>query len=197
MLEQLQGVSPETLCIFMASKLQTFMKKVRLPFFFIGTIVMLIVMAKTGASLKTATTPLGILNLEFAYNTAQTNNIINAWYSTGEPNNVLAAIYNTFYDFLFLFFYAGFLFLACKKIAANIKGPVAKAGNLIARGALLAGVLDVLENTGMLLTLHGYTSNAVAFLTVSFSVIKWALAIIAVLYVLTGLLQWVYQKMKY
>lgn len=173
------------------------MKKLLLPFFFIGTIAMIFVMVKTGAVLKMPETPNGILNLEFAYNTAQTNNIINAWRSTGKPNNVLAAIYNTFYDFIFLFFYAGFLFLACKKIAANIQGPVARAGNIIARAAILAGILDLLENTGMLLTLHGHASNAIAFLTVFFSVIKWTLAIIAVLYVLTGLLQWIYQKIKY
>ncbi len=173
------------------------MKKMLLPFFLLGTVAMMIVMVKTGATLKTTATPLGILNLEFAYNSAQTTGIINAWKTTGDPNNVLAAIYNTFYDFLFLFFYAGFLFLTCKKIAANIKGPAAKAGNLIARGAILAGILDVLENIGMLLSLHNYTSDAIAFLTVFFSVIKWGLAIIAVLYVLTGLLHWLYQKIKY
>jgi len=173
------------------------MKKFTLLFFFLGTVAMMIVMAKTGAALKTTTTPLGILDLEFAYNSKQTTGVVNAWYATGKPNNVIAAIYNTFYDFLFLFFYAGFLFFASKKIAANLRGAVAKAGNLIARGAILAGMLDVLENTGMLLTLHGHTSNTIAFLTVFFSVIKWALAIIAVLYVLTGSLYMGYQKIKY
>lgn len=173
------------------------MKKMALPFFFVGTIVMMIVMAKTGALLKTVTTPLGILNLEFAYNSSQTTAVINAWKTPEHPHKILVAIYNTIWDFLFLFFYAGFLFLACKKIAANIKGPASKAGNLIARGAILAGILDVLENIGMLISLHGHVSNLVSFLTVFFSVIKWGLAIIAVLYVLTGLLKWMYQKIKY
>ena len=173
------------------------MKKLLLPFFFIGTIAMMVVMAKTGATLKTATTPLGILNLEFAYNTAQTTEIINAWKIPEHPHKIFAAIYNTFYDFLFLFFYAGFLFLACNKIAENIKGPASKAGKLIARGALLAGIFDILEHIGMLISLHGHISAAVSFLTVFFSVIKWALAIIALLYVLTGLVQLLYQKIKY
>lgn len=158
---------------------------------------MMVVMSKSGAVLKTATTPQGILNLEFAYNTSQTKNIINAWQLSNQPEKLQAAIINTFFDFVFLFFYAGFLFLACKKIAATIKGPVAKAGNYIARAALLAGIFDVLENTGMLLTLYGHTSNSIAFLTVSFSVIKWTLAIIAVVYVLTGLFFWLYKKIKY
>lgn len=173
------------------------MKKLLLPFFFIGTVATMLVMMKTGAPLKTTVTPLGILNLEFAYNNAQVTGIINAWHEPSHPHKILIAIYNTCWDFLFLFFYAGFLFLACKKIAGNLKGPASKAGNLIACGAILAGILDILENTGMLLSLHGHTSNTIAFLTVFCSVIKWGLAIIALLYVLTGLLQWVYQKIKY
>ncbi len=157
---------------------------------------MMVVMSKSGAVLKTATTPQGILNLEFAYNTSKTKNIINAWQLSSQPDKLQAAINNTFYDFVFLFFYAGFLFLACKKIAATIKGPVAKAGNYIASSALLAGIFDALENTGMLLTLYGHTSNSIAFLTVIFSVIKWVLAIIAVVYALTGILYWLYKKLN-
>ena len=172
------------------------MKKILLPFFFIGTLAMMFVMAKTGATLKTPATPMGILNLEFAYNTTKTATIINAWAPTNEINNILAAIYNTFYDFLFLIFYAGFLFLACNKIAANMQGPAAKAGQLFASGALLAGFLDLLENTGMLITLHGHGSSSVAFLTTFCSVIKWGLVIIAVLYLLTGLLLLAYRRIK-
>ena len=172
------------------------MKKILLPFFLIGTLAMMIIMAKTGSTLKTPATPMGILNLEFAYNTTKTATIINAWAPTNEINNILAAIYNTFYDFLFLFFYAGFLFLACSKIAANLKGYAAKAGQLIASGALLSGLLDVFENTGMLITLHGHSSATVAFLTVFFSIIKWGLVIIAVLYLLTGLLVLAYRRIK-
>ncbi len=170
------------------------MRKLLLPFFFIGTIVMMIVMAKTGATLKTPAARMGIFDLEFAYNTSKTTPIINAWVQT---NNIAAAKINTYWDFLFLFFYAGFLFLACKKIATNNIGPVAKAGNLIAKGALLAGLLDVVENAGMLLTLDNQGSPTIAFCTTFVSIVKWLLAIIAVLYLLTGLLVFVYRKIKY
>ncbi len=158
---------------------------------------MMVVMAKTGAPLKTPATPLGILDLEFAYTDIKTTTIINAWYEESHPHKIFVAIYNTFWDFLFLFFYAGFLFLACKKIALNVKGTASKIGNLIARGAIVAGILDVFENIGMLLSLHGHIHQVISFLTVFFSVIKWGLAIIAVLYVLTGLLQWAFQKIKF
>lgn len=170
------------------------MKKYSLLIFFIGTMLMMVVMAKTGATLKTTATPLGILNLEFAYNAAKIATVINAWAPIPGLDNIAAAKNNTYYDFIFLFFYAGFLFLACKK-TAQIKNS--NVGLLIAKGALLAGFLDVLENAGMLLTLHGYSSGSIAFLTTFFSVIKWTLAIIAVLYVLTGALVLAYRKIKY
>lgn len=170
------------------------MQKLLPVFFFLGTIAMMFVMVKTGSTLKTAAAPMGILDLEFAYNTDKTTPIINSWIRT---DNISAAKINTYWDFAFLFFYAGFLFLACKKIAANSRGSVSKAGNMIAKASILAGLLDVLENAGMLLTLNNQGSSTIAFATTFFSVIKWALAIIAVLYVLTGLLVWAYKKVKY
>lgn len=169
------------------------MKKYTIPFFLLGSLVMIYVMAKTGAPLKTASTPLGILDLEFAYNTAKTTSVINAW---APSDNITAAKLNTRLDFLFLFFYSGFLFFTCKRIAGSFHGTVAKAGLLIAKGAILAGLLDILENIGMLIALNGHISGSIAFCTTFFSVIKWGLALISVLYVVTGLLVLAYRKIK-
>lgn len=170
------------------------MKKLLLPFFLVGTIAMMIVMAKTGAILKTPEAPMGILSLEFAYNTAKTTPIINSWASINKADVITAAKINTYWDFVFLFFYAGFLFLASKKIAAKTSGGFSKVGKFIARGALWAGFLDILENAGMLLTISNNGSDTIALLTTIISIIKWALAIIAVLYVLTGLLALAFRK---
>jgi hypothetical protein len=170
------------------------MKKLLLPFFLLGSIAMIVVMAKTGATLKTDATPHGILNLEFAYNTAKTADVLNAWAPANGLDNITAAKANTCWDFLFLFFYAGFLFLACKKIATKTTGSFSRAGRLIAKGALWAGFLDIIENSGMLLTLCNQGSSTIAFCTTFVSVIKWALAIIAVLYMLTGLLALAFRK---
>jgi hypothetical protein len=159
------------------------MKKLLLPIFFMGTMLMIYVMAKTGATLKTPATPNGILNLEFAYNTAKTSAVVNAWVPN---NNIGAAKNNTYYDFIFLLFYSVFLFLMAKKIAA-IKNS--KAVLLIAKGALVAGVLDIFENAGMLYTLSGNTSESVALLTTIFSVTKWILALTAAVYCIVGLIQ--------
>jgi hypothetical protein len=169
------------------------MKKLLLPFFLVGSLAMIVVMAKTGATLKPAT-PHGILDLEFAYNTTKTAEVLKAWAPANGLDNIAVAKTNTYWDFLFLFFYAGFLFLACKKIASKISGPVSKAGNHIAKGALLAGFLDIIENIGMLLTLCNQGSYAIAFVTTFVSVIKWGLALIAVLYVLTGVIALAFRK---
>jgi hypothetical protein len=164
------------------------MKKLLLPFFLVGTIAMIVVMAKTGVLLNTPEAPQGILNLEFAYNTAKTTPVINSWASINKADVISAAKNHTYWDFVFLFFYAGFLFLACKKIAAKTSGSFSRAGNMIAKGALWAGFLDIIENTGLLLTLSNQGSDTIALCTTIVSVIKWVLAIIAVLYMLTGLL---------
>jgi hypothetical protein len=157
---------------------------------------MVYVMATTGATLKTPATPNGILNLEFAYNTEKVSTVISAWTSTGpgSSGNMEAAKFNTYLDFIFLFFYSIFLFLASEKIAQTYNGILRKAGTLVAKGALMAGFLDVFENTGMLISLNGRLSGSVAFCTTFCSIIKWGLAMIAVLYVLTGALVLAYRK---
>lgn len=158
---------------------------------------MMVVMAKTGAPLKTPATPLGILDLEFAYDSSKAAAVINAWMPVdASPGIIPAAKTNTYFDFLFLFFYSFFLFLACRRIADHSGGLIQKAGNLIASGALLAGLFDIIENLGMLVTLGGHVSGTIAFLTTFFSVIKWILALAAVLYMLSGMLMLLWRKIR-
>ncbi len=145
---------------------------------------MLIVMAQTGVTLKTPTTPLGILNLEFAYTAEKAFAVILAWTGLIPTDNVFAAIVNTWLDFIFLLFYALFLYQACKMLATKHTGLLSVIGQFLAKGALAAGVLDVFENIGMLFTLNGHISDTVSLLTFLFSMVKWLLALAAVLYIL-------------
>ena len=172
------------------------MKKLLLPVFLLGTLTMMYMMADTGALLKTPAAKLGIINLELAYNTTQTMAILNSWAPTAVNDRIAAARFNTYSDFLFLFFYAGFLLLACRAIAKNSKGALAKWGYYIGSGTLVAGFADVLENTGILFSLNNLVSPLVSFCTAFFSVIKWSLVVIAVLYLITGLLALAYHKIK-
>lgn len=160
-----------------------FLKNRRLIILLAGTLLMTVVMAIHGASLKTPGTPKGILNLEFAYNTAQASSVLNAWAATSDTNNVFQAKMNTWLDFIYLFFYTLFFFHACQLLASSFSGSIQITGSLLAKGALIAGMLDILENTGMLLTLNGHLSEYTTMLTFIFSISKWALVIAAILYV--------------
>lgn len=160
------------------------MRKYLFPIIAFGSLVMMIVMFKTSATLKTSSTPLGILNLEFAYNSAKADTILNAWQPDGKIDNIEVAKFNTLLDFIFLFFYSLFLYKACKMLSGSYKGVLQKTGLLLANGAILAGVLDILENAGMLFTLQGNIYNSILLLTTFVSIIKWILALAAVTYLL-------------
>ena len=160
-----------------------FLKNRRLIILLAGTLLMTAVMTIHGASLKTPGTPKGILNLEFAYNTAQASSVLNAWAATSVTNNIIQAKMNTWLDFIYLFFYSLFFFDACQLLASSFSGSIRITGNLLAKGALIAGMLDILENTGMLLTLNGQLSEYTTLLTFIFSISKWALVIAAIMYV--------------
>lgn len=172
------------------------MKKILIPLFLIGTGFMMYIMAQTSSLLKTPETKMGIIDLELAYNTAKTTTVLNAWAPTATTDRVDIAEINTYWDLLFLFFYAGLLYLLCHFIAENSVGAMSKAGYFIANAAIVAGIADIMENTGMLFSLNGLVSPIVSFCTAFFSIIKWGLVVIAILYVLVGLLMVAYRKVK-
>ncbi len=162
------------------------MQKYFFIFISIGTLVMLLVMAKTGAPLKTVATPHGIIDLEFACNQQKLAVVMNAWKENGSTNNILTAKINTQLDFIFLLYYALFFNLACKKIAALFSGNFANWGLIIAAGAIGAGLFDILENIGMLLSLLGNINSSIPMATFIFSITKWLLVIIAAAYCIIG-----------
>jgi len=153
-----------------------------------GTFIMMTVMAKTGATLKTPATPKGILDLEFAYNQTKVATVVTAWSDNSSVNNIRVAKENTWLDFIFIFFYSLLLSQACSMIAISGQGFLFTMGRLLAKAALIAGLLDVLENIGMLITLSGNGSAICAALTAFSSILKWGIVILIVLYILiTGL----------
>ena len=174
------------------------MKKINWLFLIAGTFIMMYIMASTGRSLKTPATPLGILDLEFAYNNAKAHDVIEAWTITrsNSTDNIRVAIKNTWLDFIFLFFYSLFLFYICKTIAEFFTGFVHKLGILLAMGALNAGLLDIAENAGMLISLHGFSTAGITLLTTICSVIKWILALSALAYLLLAGPFALYRKLK-
>lgn len=163
-------------------------RKINGIFIIAGTLVMAYVMAESGKTLKTPETPLGIINLEFAHNRQKVNEVLDAWSfpGTNSIDNISAAIQNTWFDFIFLFFYSLLLFYACRSLSAAFNGILKNAGKGLAKGSLYAGLFDIAENAGMLFSLNGYTSDTIAFCTVFFSAIKWVLALTALTYIIVS-----------
>lgn len=173
------------------------MKRTLLVFFLLGSLAMIYVMGRTGAPLKTSGTPSGILNLEFAYNAEKIDAVFSSWTADKEKDIMGAARLNTQLDFIFIFFYVGFLFLAARAIARSFGGKFGSAGRLVSRLALVAGLLDILENTGMFISMGaGKGSDTTGMFTSGCSIVKWLLALVAVLYVLTGAVAFLRSKLR-
>ncbi|MES2653530.1 MAG: hypothetical protein V4663_17465 [Bacteroidota bacterium] len=159
------------------------MQKIKFTVSIVGTLIMFYVMATTGKPLITSTTPLGILNLEFAYNQQMVEQILNAW-----KNLIDTALINTYWDFLYLFFYAFLLVNICTLIHHRLRATYGKIGLLFGRLAILAAFLDVIEN-GFMLNVLNNSYNAMSLqLMVGASVLKWIIVLIVVLYSLVGLI---------
>jgi hypothetical protein len=67
-------------------------------------------------------------------------------------------------------------------------------GILLAKGALAAGFLDIMENAGMLYSLSGHLSGGITLFTTVCSLVKWGLALLAAAYCLIGLIYIISQQ---
>ena len=168
------------------------MQKIKFIVSIVGTLVMFYIMSTTGKPLITNTTPLGILDLEFAYNSIKVEQIMTAW-----KNLIDTALINTYWDFLYLFFYAFLLVNICKLIHHRLPHTYGKVGLLFARLAILAAFLDIIENGFMLHVLNNNYNATSLKLMVAASVLKWAVVLIVVLYSLAGLILLLFKSQKF
>ncbi len=162
---------------------------------FAGTVIMMIIMFVTGRPLATPATPQGILCLEFATTATAVEQVLHAWKNTApETGNVLlAAKLNTYLDFIFLFFYSLLLSALCYRLARILfaRPIVSKIFSVLSGIALAAGVLDIVENVGMLFSLNGQVSDATALMTCVSAKLKWGLVFGVIGSIAAG---WVYKQ---
>lgn len=148
----------------------------------IGVVAIFLWMRNQGAPLKTIGTPAGILDLEFAWTQEKTESVMLAWNGITD-----VARMNIYIDFLFLIAYTAFLSLACKFFAARTTGKWSAFGKRFSQAVILAGVFDVAENALMLTSLQGTPNNMTAMITATFAALKFAIAAVAILYILISL----------
>jgi hypothetical protein len=155
-----------------------------LLFLFVGTIIMIVVMRWHGAPLITPVSNAGIVSLELAKTTEQSNVIINQW----KQNNIINhSITNTYIDFIFIIFYSLFLYSYCFFISFKQKPWAATISRTLAIAALTAGLCDVVENYFMLQMLEQSVTASYTFLSWLFAIIKFGLLIAVILWSLLNL----------
>lgn len=169
------------------------MNKLFFPVVLAGTLFMAVLLQITGKPLKTKSTPLGILNLEFATTDPATRQVVDAW----EKHNLIpVAEIHTARDFVFILFYAVLFFSCCRWVGQKMRPAsfLQKTGTFLSIAALFAGLMDGLENLGMLVSLTGRISAKITALTFYTSVTKWAIVVLCLVYILLGLFVIVQKK---
>ncbi len=147
----------------------------------ISCLLMIVLMRIQGSSLKTAQTPGGILNLEFANSPAKLTDALSAWNATVVTNNI-------WLDFLFIPSYVLLLSLITAACAAKwgIK-IVSGIGSILVRAAFAAGIFDIAENLLMMQSIAGnYTPNSL-WLTYYCAGIKFMIVAIILFYILISI----------
>lgn len=163
-------------------------QKARFLIFILGTAAMMACMLITDQALKTSATPHGIIALEFAYNTQRVNAVLQAWETNTQGDGISMAKLNTYLDFIFLFFYAGLLFNICRFIYHKALNAYGRLGYFMAKMAVLAALLDIIENIFMLTVLHHPVQETALLFMSSASLLKWLTVIFVIIYSLWGLL---------
>lgn len=148
----------------------------------IATIVMIVVMQWQGAVLKTTTSKMGIVNLEFADTPAELQALLLRW-------DTAVVTMNIWLDFLFIISYVLFLSIAAVFCALKWKekSKPQQIGLFLAKTAFAAGILDIAENLLMLQSIAGIYTEASLNLTYYCAAIKFFLIGLIILYLIVSL----------
>jgi hypothetical protein len=147
-----------------------------------AAIVMMVVMQWQGHPLKTPTTKLGIVHLEFADTATRLHELLAHW-----DNSVVKV--NIWLDFFFIVSYVSFFAIACVYAAMKWAdgSTLRAAGMVLARLAFAAGVFDIAENLLMLQSIGGNYTDASLILTWYCAAIKFLVIAVIILYLLLSL----------
>lgn len=118
-----------------------------------STVAIAVAMSVVDHPLKTTHAPLGIISLQLAGSTPAAKQIVYDWH----PKERLAAAFGLGLDYLFLSSYSLWIFYGCRWSAARWAKSHPNRGNLfawLAWGAILAALLDGVENVVLLMFLQ-------------------------------------------
>ena len=128
----------------------------------------------------------GIIEFELAATSSHAEEIVSGWGQEGRD----AARQSLLLDYPYLVFYGLFLAGACAAVADRAaragRAVLARLGRLMPFAALGAAAADALENGALLAVAAENTDQPWPGLAAAFAVVKFALAISAVLYAVIG-----------
>jgi hypothetical protein len=161
-----------------------------------GTLLSILIMSYTGRPLKQSNSGFkSILSLEFANTAAKAEAIINSWQAESFHGKTLLehARINTYWDFMFIFFYSTTLFFAHRELPKPGNKSLQILFTWLGVTAIAAGVLDIIENTGMLRSMNRVITDQNAGMTAGCARLKFILVSISII----GLLiRWLLHKIS-
>lgn len=148
-------------------------------------VALTIAMTRMGAPLKTETSPLGIVSFELAGTPERAQRLLGEW----SPAQKEIAAKNIRLDYTYIVVYALAFSLACAAVAdaaGDRRVVLQRAAALASWGALVAAILDVIENLAMMSELGAGASGAAPGVAFAAASLKFLLLGAAVAVLLTG-----------
>jgi len=146
----------------------------------LSTAIVFVGMSAANAPLKTAAAPSGIVSWELARTVERSQEMLASWDETTR----LHAALGLGLDYLFMIAYGLALAMGCSLVARGQDGRLRHVGVLLTWGALLAALLDAVENYALIRLLLGSERELWTTLAFGCAAIKFALVAVGVVYVL-------------
>lgn len=160
-------------------------------FFLTVALFFMVLLQIQGRQLVTPQSPLGILSLEFSFQSNSAQKIVDAWMHSLRG----AFRINMLLDFLFIPFYGLFLYSTCGYFSVHYRPGLAQsAGVLLAFGSLLAMLFDITENFAMIYAVHCNATAISSSLTTTMATLKFLLIGMALIYCLVSALATPFRK---
>ncbi len=146
----------------------------------IATIVMIVVMQWQGKELQSKYSPAGIMSLELAEKFQDATDIVDQIGKTPLRVNITL-------DFVFIIAYGCLFFFCCWALMNNYRSKGMKTmGFIFLELSVLTAVLDIVENITMLITIAGHGSEVAVLITKWVAYVKFGLAALTLVYIVTA-----------
>lgn len=156
------------------------MKKNLLYFTLLGTILTYIILFLVDIKLQTGDMNFGIVSFELAGNLTSSNEIVSYWVIN---NNLNLAAFSIGFDYLFILFYACFLFIWTSILSDGFYNRTSKNfANFIMLIIIVAGIFDMIENYSLMQVLNGSRDALWPLMAYYFALLKFIFLFIAILY---------------